>query len=467
MSYTITRTNGTVLGTIADGTYDNTHTSLTLVGRNYSNYGQIMTNTLVRLLENSSYNISPSYPLSGQLWWDSGNNYLKVYTGSAWKIVSSCTAQASAPSTITAGDLWWDTANQQLYVYNGTSPYSASGWILIGPGYPVGHQTGAIVETITDTLAATHYVTSLYADGTRIAIISKDSTFTPSPSLTGFGDIQLGMNMASGDTVWGTANNASYLGAQPAANYFRNNQNNTGTGSLTLQTNVGITLGSLSTFNANVNSTDGSGRLYNTFTGGNVSFYVNATSGGTTRGLYVSGADGKAYVGADPTGVLGVASKQYVDNSFINANLWGISTAVTAAAGTSTTQIATTEFVTSGLSGLYPYKIYANAGITHFWVTNLPSPAANLKVGGNHIFLASANGVDFPSVTTAVTQTVTQGNISVASSTDDVKGNTRVATTSYVRQAAEYWSGSAKFVSVNAPAGTDGNNGDFWFQIAS
>jgi len=64
MSYTITRTNGTSLGTIADGTFNNTATSLTLVGRNYSNYGQIMTNTLVRLLENSSYNISPSNPLS-------------------------------------------------------------------------------------------------------------------------------------------------------------------------------------------------------------------------------------------------------------------------------------------------------------------------------------------------------------------------------------------------------------------
>lgn len=465
MSYTITRTNGTVLGTIADGTYDNTHTSLTLVGRNYSNYGQIMTNTLVRLLENSSYNISPSYPLSGQLWWDSGNNYLKVYTGTAWKIVSSCTAQASAPSTTTAGDLWWDTTNQQLYVYNGTSPYSADGWILVGPGYPTGHKTGAIVETITDTLAATHYVTSLYADSTRIAIISKDSTFTPSPSLTGFGDIQTGVNMASGETVWGTANNASYLGGYPAANYFRTDANNVGTGSLTLQTNVGITLGSLSTFNANVNSTDGSGRLYNTFSGGNVSFYVNATSGGTTRGLYVSGTDGKAYVSADPTGVLGVASKQYVDNSFINANLWGISTAVTAPAGTSNTMIATTAFVASGLSGLFKYKIYDGAiGTNHFWIDS-SAVAANLVIGSQMIMQASSTGVDLKSGATAATMPQTYTGA----------GNTTIATTSYVKTAQQWWgtgaNASAKFVSTQAPSAgvNDGgsNNGDFWFQIAS
>ena len=465
MSYTITRTNGTVLGTIADGTYDNSHTSLTLVGRNYSNYGQIMTNTLVRLLENSSYNISPSYPLSGQLWWDSGNNYLKVYTGTAWKIVSSCTAQASAPSTTTAGDLWWDTTNQQLYVYNGTSPYSASGWILVGPGYPVGHKTGAIVEAVTDSLAATHYVTSLYADETRIAIISKDATFTPNPSLSGFGDIQTGMNMASSETVWGTANNASYLGAQPAANYFRNNINNTGTGSLTLQTNVGVTLGSVSNFTANVNSADGSGRLYNTFTGGNVSFYVNATSGGTTRGLYVSGADGKAYVSADPTGVLGVASKQYVDNSFINANLWGISTAVTAPAGTSNTMIATTAFVASGLSGLYKYKIYDGAvGTNHLWIDSTV-PAANLVIGSQLIMQASSTGVDLKSGATAATMPQTYTGA----------GNTTVATTSYVKTAQQWWgtgaNASAKFVSTQAPSAgvNDGgsNNGDFWFQIAS
>ena len=465
MSYTITRTNGTTLGTIADGTYNNTATSLTLVGRNYSNYGQIMTNTLVRLLENSSYSISPSYPLSGQLWWDSGNNYLKVYTGTAWKIVSSCTSQSSAPSTTTAGDLWWDTNNQQLYVYNGTSPYSSSGWILAGPAYPAGHVTGAIVETITDTLAVTHYVTSLYADGTRIAIISKDSTFTPSPSLTGFGDIQTGMNMASGDTVWGTANNASYLGAQPAANYFRNNQNNTGTGSLTLQSNVGIQLGTLGTFFANVTST-GTGRLYNTYPGGNVSFHVNSLINGQEKALYISGLDGNVYVANDPGQPLGVATKQYVDNSFINANLWGISTAVTAPAGTSNTMIATTAFVASGLSGIYKYKIYDGAvGTNHLWIDST-IPAANLVVGGQLIMQADSTGMTLRPGAVATTLTVTQGNIHT-SGASTVTGNTWVATTAYVRQAAEYWGGSGKFVSTNAPTSGDGVNGDFWFQLSS
>lgn len=456
MSYTITRTNGTVLGTIADGTYNNTATSLTLVGRNYSNYGQIMTNTLVRLIENSSYNISPSYPLSGQLWWDSGNNYLKVYTGTAWKIVSSCTAQAAAPSTTTAGDLWWDTTNQQLYVYNGTSPYSADGWILVGPGYPTGHKTGAIVEAITDTLSATHYVTSLYADSTRIAIISKDTQFTPSPSLTGFTTIQTGMNMASGDTVWGTANNASYLGDQPAANYFRNNINNTGTGTLTIVNNSGLTAGTYGQFVANITSNNVS--LHNTVSGslnlvnqGNVALAVTST--------------GQITVNTDPAVALGVATKQYVDNSFINANLWGISTAITAPQGTSNTMIATTEFVASGLSGIFKYKIYSGAvGTNHMWIDST-IPAANLVIGSSLVMQASPTGVDLKSGATAVNMPQTSTGA----------GNTTIATTAYVKTAQQWWgtgaNASAKFISTQAPSAgvndTGSNNGDFWFQIAS
>jgi hypothetical protein len=464
MSYIITRTNGTVLGTISDGTYNNTATSLTLVGRNYSNYGQIMTNTLVRLLENSSYSISPSYPLSGQLWWDSGNNYLKVYTGSTWKIVSSCTAQAAAPSTTTAGDLWWDTTNQQLYVYNGTSPYSADGWILVGPGYPTGHKTGAIVEAITDTLASTHYVTSLYADETRIAIISKDTQFTPSPSLAGFTTIQTGMNMASGDIVWGTANNASYLGTQPAANYFRNNIDNVGTGSLTLQSNAGITLGSVGNFTANIYQASGSARLYNTLPTANISLWVN-TGSSVVKSLAADGRDGLVYVTADPTGALGVATKQYVDNSFINANLWGISTAITAPQGTSNTMIATTEFVASGLSGIFKYKIYSGAvGTNHMWIDSTV-PAANLVIGSQLIMQASSTGVDLKSGATAVTMPQTYTGA----------GNATIATTQYVKTAQQWWgtgaNASAKFVSTSAPSAgiNDGgsNNGDFWFQIAS
>ena len=135
MSYIIRKTDGVAIGTILDGTVDTSKTSLTLVGRNYANYGQIMVDDFVALLENFAYSISPTSPLTGQLWYDTGNDLLKVYTGADSKVIGGATAASSAPATTVTGDLWWDTLNDQLYIYSGTSPYNASGWILVGPAY--------------------------------------------------------------------------------------------------------------------------------------------------------------------------------------------------------------------------------------------------------------------------------------------------------------------------------------------
>ena len=74
MSYIINLPNGQTLGTVLDGTINNTATSLTLVGRNYSGYGQIIQNDLVALLVNFAYSVSPSNPNTGQIWYDTGNN---------------------------------------------------------------------------------------------------------------------------------------------------------------------------------------------------------------------------------------------------------------------------------------------------------------------------------------------------------------------------------------------------------
>lgn len=459
MSYTITRTNGTTLGTIADGTFNNTQTSLTLVGRNYSNYGQIMTNNLVRLLENSSYSVSPSYPLSGQLWWDSGNNYLKVYTGDTWKIVSSCTSQAGAPTTTVAGDLWWDSDEERLYVYNGTTPYALAGWIEAGPGYPKLHKTGAIYETITDSLTVEHYVLSIYADGVRTQIVSKEA-FTPAGTLTGFANVRPGFNAntsVSSNAYYGTAENANNLGGVASNRYWRDNANNTGTGNLSVLNDSGITVGAGSDLTLGVNGSDV--QIINNTNGGNLALYANAT-GTLTRYLTIT-AGGNVEVVAGPTSTLGIATKGYVDDRFIGANLWGISTAVTAPAGTSNTMIATTEFVSSGLSGLFKYKIYdGTVGTNHLWIDSA-QPAANLVIGSSLIMTASPTGMNLMGMPTAVTQ----------SQVRDATGNTAIATTSYVKTAQQWWgtgaNASAKHVSISAPTSSDGNNGDFWFQLAS
>ena len=451
MSYTITKTDGTTLGTILDGTINTSFTSLTLVGRNYANYGQLIANDLVALVENFAYSSAPSNPLAGQLWWNTSDKRLRVATadGGPFKVISSATVAASEPTGAVAGDLWWDTVNNQLYVYSGTA------WVLIGPQR---NNSGAIWEQITDTGAVVHEVLSIKLNNARTSIVSRDSEFTPASAIAGYATIKAGINantsIGSG-TFHGLANNSSYLGAQPAANYFRNNQNNSGTGTLTIVNDSGLTVGAYGQLVANISSNSVS--LHNTVNGslrlvnqGNVALTVTAA--------------GQITVNTDPAVALGIATKQYVDNSFINANLQGISRSVTAPQGTSNTMIATTEFVTSGLSGLYPYKIYS--GTTHVWTG---STSANVVVNGREIAAGSDVGLALRSGATAVTQLpVLGGNIFAGGSNVAVTGNTAVATTEYVRQATEFWGGSRKYVSTDAPNPSVNDvgsvNGDFWFQ---
>jgi hypothetical protein len=461
MTYTVTLPNGSTLGTISDGTGNGpafpastAFTSLNLIGRNYSNYGQFIANDLVALLVNNAYSVSPSTPQQGQLWYDTSNSLLKIYNGTAWVVVSAATSQATAPSTTVAGSFWWDSVNQQLYVYNGLTPYNISGWILVGPQR---NGSGAVWEVIYDTGLNAHDVLSLKLDGVRTAIISS-SSFTSNVSYPGIGtNIVAGYNVSSSYTIYGTANNASYLGAVPAANYLRTDINNVAQGSLAIQSNTGVIIGSLGTLVANV-TTSGTGRLYNVYSGGNISFHVNSTLNGQEKSLWVSGYDGYTYVNADPIGAMGVATKNYVDNSFVNATLSGVSTAVTAPLGTANTMIATTAFVVNN-SGFFTNKIYQ--GNSYLQILDTGAGNITLNIDSANVLTATSTGVNLLGAPTTVT----------ASQVYNDSGSSAVASTQYVKTATQWWGGSAKFVSNAAPNpgvnDTGSNNGDFWFQISS
>lgn len=117
MAYTINLTNGNVLVTLADGEINTTACSLTLIGRNVSTYGERVNEDLVRLLENSANSTSPNAPQHGQLWYDTGNNALKVRTTlDEWNTLATYNKGATAPSGITAGDIWYDTVAKKVKV---------------------------------------------------------------------------------------------------------------------------------------------------------------------------------------------------------------------------------------------------------------------------------------------------------------------------------------------------------------
>jgi hypothetical protein len=105
MAYTIVKSDGTVLTTIADGTINTTSTSLGLPGRNYAGYGQQVDTNFVHQVENFAASTPPANPLRGQLWYDTNNSILKVCpvdgttSSSAWVTL----AVSSGSSTTTFG----------------------------------------------------------------------------------------------------------------------------------------------------------------------------------------------------------------------------------------------------------------------------------------------------------------------------------------------------------------------------
>lgn len=189
MAYTINLTDGTLFATIADGTI-NTSSSMILIGKNYAGYGKFLDENFIHLLENSADTTAPSAPLTGQLWWDSGNGLLKVYDGSTFKTISAATASASAPSSNVTGDLWYDTVNQQLKVWTGAA------FIVVGPAYTsTTGLAGAVPETIVGTTANVD-VTSIYVANQRIAVFNRQAGFTPAAT-AGFPFIATGLTLSN------------------------------------------------------------------------------------------------------------------------------------------------------------------------------------------------------------------------------------------------------------------------------
>jgi len=288
MSYTISLTDGTVFATIADGTI-NTASSMILVGKNYAGYGEFLDTNYMHLLENSSNTTPPGAPLTGQLWWDSGNSLLKVYNGTTFKTISAATASSSAPTSNVTGDLWYDTVNQQLKVWTGTA------FLLVGPQFSAGEGTsGAIVATITDNVSVDHVVVELYVNDAIVGIISKDATFTPQVAISGYTTIRPGITLSTliGSQVplfQGTATNAQTLNSLTSSQFMRSDANTSTTGTMSVLNNTGLSVGANSDLRATVSGTDVT--IRNQTSGGNLYFGVNV-AGNTTPTLTIFGANG-------------------------------------------------------------------------------------------------------------------------------------------------------------------------------
>ena len=107
MAYTILKSNGTTLTSIADGTINTTACSVSLPGRNYAGYGNVLDTNFVHIMENFANTSPPPNPIQGQLWYNTNNNTLNICptdyisNANAWLTL----AQSGSSGTTTFGTL--------------------------------------------------------------------------------------------------------------------------------------------------------------------------------------------------------------------------------------------------------------------------------------------------------------------------------------------------------------------------
>lgn len=324
MAYEIDRTDKPNYGSvIVEDQTINVETSLGFVGKNYTGYSKVLAENFLHLLENFASATAPINPVIGQLWYDTDtdNNppqpQLKVCTvdgggSTSWVAAGNVTKRTVQPTTAVIGDLWVDTANQQLYLWSGSS------WILVGPQFSEGAQSGPKVESVVDTFNNDHTILNFIVGGEIVAIVSKDA-FTPKSVISGFTTINQGINMSNKDfdldgTVlnkfWGTADRANklivsgYPEGLDANTFLRTDVAGTTNFGLNIRNDAGLTVGADLTTSLTVKN--GATVLYNKNEGSSIFIRTNQ-SGIATDVLTI--VDSKVGLNKNPIEALDVVGK--------------------------------------------------------------------------------------------------------------------------------------------------------------
>jgi hypothetical protein len=461
MAYTINKTDGTTVATITDGTIDNS-TSLTLFGKSYSGFGDLLNENLVKLLENAASTSAPSAPLRGELWFDTNTNQIKVYDGTSFKPTGGSKAQSSAPSNPSSGDLWLDTDDDQVYAYTG------SAWQLVGPVYTSGQTlSGWKIETLASA-GGNKVVSSMYAGNTRVAILSKE-TFTPSVSQSGFAEIKAGftLNSTLGAVFDGTNTQASAIDISSTTNtsgtviaggnFLRADAADTTTGALTVDADGGVIIGDAQELTITVSSNDVT--VAQTSLDKDLKFTIN--DGGVTKTpIQLTGATGAIGLTGDVTvtGNLTITGEfenssseiNIVNDAFLKLNTGNSEADSGIIVETSDTDDARLFYDVS------ENRWTAGEGATYSHLIRDTDAVSDGDANKNSGFLrTTAAGL-------LTVTNVTLGAVGSAITTSDTS-STSVPTIGQVATFGNLWGGSAKTVSTSNPTGGDGSDGDFWF----
>ena len=467
MAYTINKTDGTVVTTITDGTVDNT-TSLQLFGKSYSGFGEALNENLVKLLENAASTAAPTAPLKGELWFDTTTNQVKVYDGTSFKPTGGAKSSTLLPTSPSAGDLWLDATNDQVFVYTGDSRSHQVNdkWELVGPAFTAGQtESGWKIETLASS-GGDKVVSSMYAGGTRVAILSKE-TFTPSASQAGFASIKAGLTLNStlGAVFEGSTTEASSIDVSSTSNtsatviaggnFLRADAADTTTGALTVDADGGVIIGDAQELTISVSSNDVT--IAQTSLDKDLSFTIN--DGGVTKTpLTFTGASGNIALTGDVTitGNLNISGEynssvsnvSTYDDAFIKVNSGNSEADAGLIVDTSDTDDARMFYDVS--------ENHWSAGENQSYsqVIRLADAVEDGDANKGKVLKTTAGGnVKATSMTLGAVGSITYTDTS----------NANVPTIGAVATLSNQWGGSEKTVSTSQPTGGDGSDGDFWF----
>ena len=215
MAYTIVKSDGSVLTTIADGTINTTSTSLGLPGRNYAGYGQTLDTNFVWLTENFADTTPPANALTGQLWYNTNENTLYVCPSdgltdpNAWVTL----ATTSANSTTTFGAI---QVTGNLTANNITANNNITGQTGIFTNISVSNTANITTANITTGNITTLNTANINA-GSNTTALSMTGVVTSNGTGTA--------NSIGGTSMWVTGGNlmvsgSGNIGIKINPNYF-------------------------------------------------------------------------------------------------------------------------------------------------------------------------------------------------------------------------------------------------------
>jgi hypothetical protein len=353
-----------------------------------------------------------------------------------------------------------------VYTGNSRSHQVNDKWELVGPAFTAGQtESGWKIETLASA-GGNKVVSSMYAGGTRVAILSKE-TFTPSASQAGFATVKAGLTLNStlGAVFEGSTTEASSIDVSSTSNtsatviaggnFLRADAADTTTGALTVDNDTGVIIGDAQELTISVSSNDVT--IAQTSQDKDLSFTIN--DGGVTKTpLAFTGASGAIALTGDVTitGNLNISGEynsstsnvSTYDDAFIKVNSGNSEVDAGLIVDTSDTDDARMFYDVS--------ENYWSAGENQSYsqVIRLADAVEDGDANKGKVLKTTAGGnVKATSMTLGAVGSITYTDTS----------NTNVPTIGAVATLSNQWGGSQKTVSISNPTGSDGNDGDFWF----